>query len=93
MVKQKAKMIHEQFKVKGEQLLQKIKELIREGNVRKITIEDKKGNVILEFPLTIGVLGAVLAPFLAAVGAVAALVTDCTISVERKGKSKKTKKK
>jgi hypothetical protein len=81
----------EEIKVKGEQLLGKVKEIVQEGNVRKITIKDKNGNVIIEFPLTIGVLGAVLAPFLAAVGAIAALVTECTISVERKGKSKKTK--
>lgn len=81
----------EEIKVKGEQLLGKVKELVKEGNVRRISIKNKDGNVIIEFPLTIGVLGAVLAPFLAAVGAVAALVTDCTISVERKGKGKKTK--
>ncbi|KPJ68330.1 hypothetical protein AMJ44_06670 [candidate division WOR-1 bacterium DG_54_3] len=83
----------EEIRVKGEQLLGKVKEIVQEGNVRKITIKDKAGNVIIEFPLTIGVLGAVLAPFLAAVGAIAALVTECTISVERKVKgSPKTKK-
>jgi hypothetical protein len=74
----------EEFKVKGEQLLQKTKELIKEGNVRRISIKDKEGNVIIEFPLTIGVIGAVIAPVLAAVGAAAALITECTISVERK---------
>ena len=84
-------MAKEEFKVKGEQLIKKIKGLIKEGNVRKITIKDKKGKVIIEFPLTIGVLGAVLAPMLAAVGAVAALVTECTISVER-AKTRKAKK-
>ena len=75
---------NEEFKVAGEQLLAKIKEIIKEGNVRKITIKDKDGNVILALPLTFGVIGAVLAPVLAAVGAVAALVTECTIAVERK---------
>ena len=83
--------IKEEFKVNGEMLLQKVKELVKEGNVRKITIKDKKGKEIISFPLTIGVVGAMLAPILAAVGAVAALVTECTISVERKksGKSKR----
>ncbi len=74
---------NEEFKVSGEDLLKKVKELIKEGNVRKVTIKDKDGKAILSFPLTLGVVGAVLAPMLAAVGAVAALVTECTISVER----------
>lgn len=73
----------ETFTVKGEQLLNKIKELIAEGNVRKITIHDKSGKELMSFPLTIGVVGAVLAPVLAAVGALAALITECTLSVER----------
>ena len=76
--------IVEEFKVKGEQLTQKVKELVQEGNVRKISIKDKNGNVVVEFPMTLGVIGAILAPILAAVGAVAALLTECTISVERK---------
>lgn len=75
--------IKEMFTVKGEQLLKKIKELIAEGNVRKITIHDKDEKEIMSFPLTIGVVGAVLAPILAAVGALAALIGECTISVER----------
>ena len=73
----------ESFKVKGEDLLKKIKELINEGNVRKITIKDKDGKILIVLPLTIGVVGAVIAPVLAAVGAIAALVTECTISVEK----------
>ena len=76
----------EEFKVSGEKLLAKVKELIKEGNVRKISIKDKTGKTLVEFPLTIGVVGAVLAPVLAAVGAIAALVTECTISVERSDK-------
>lgn len=75
----------ESFTVNGEQLLKKIKELIEEGNVRKITIHDKAGKEIMSFPLTIGVVGAVFAPVLAAVGALAALVGECTLSVEREG--------
>jgi len=74
----------EEMKVKGEQLVQKTQEVIREGNVRSITIKDKEGTPILVLPLTVGVIGAVFAPTLAAVGAVAALVTECTISIERK---------
>jgi hypothetical protein len=73
----------ETFKINGEDLVAKFKELIREGNVHKITIKDKEGKVIAVFPVTIGVVGALIAPVLAAVGAIAALVTECTITVER----------
>ena len=73
----------EEFRVSGEELLAKVKALIAEGNVRRITIINKEGKTILEIPLTIGVLGAVVAPALAAIGAVAALVTECTVTVER----------
>jgi hypothetical protein len=73
----------EEIEVEGEGLLAKIKELVREGNVRRVTIKNEEGKVVVEFPLTIGVVGALLAPTLAAVGAVAALVTNCTIVVER----------
>jgi hypothetical protein len=78
-----AKTIKEEFSIQGEQLLKKIKELIAEGNIRKITIKDKSGKELMTFPLTIGVVGAVFAPVLAAIGALAALVGECTISVER----------
>jgi len=74
----------EEFKIKGEELLKKVRELIDEGNARKITIKDKYDNVVLSLPLTAGVIGAVIAPVLAAVGAAAALLTECTIFVERK---------
>lgn len=67
----------------GEQLLKKIRELINEGNVRKITINNKDGKEIMSFPLTVGVVGVVLAPVLAAIGAAAALIGDCSIAVER----------
>lgn len=83
MTKSKTKS-QETFSVKGEELLKKVKGLIKEGNVRKIIIKDKTGKSLIELPLTIGVVGAVLAPVLAAVGAIAALVTECTITVERK---------
>jgi hypothetical protein len=73
----------EEFHVNGEELLSKIKKLIHEGNIRKIIIKDKDGKILIEFPLTIGVVGLVLAPTLAAVGAIAALVTEATIVVEK----------
>lgn len=78
-----AKTTKEEFKVNGETLLAKVKELIKEGNVRKITIKDKKGKDIVTFPLTIGVVGTVIAPVLAALGALAALIGECTITVEK----------
>lgn len=75
--------IKESFSINGEQLLNKIKELIAEGNVRKITIIEKNGKELMSIPLTFGVVGALFAPVLAAVGAMAALIGECTITVER----------
>lgn len=63
--------------------MSKIKELINEGNIRRITIKSKEGKVLAEFPLTVGVIGTALLPTLAAIGTIVALVTECTISVER----------
>lgn len=74
----------ETFEIKGEKLVETVKNLVAEGNVRKIIIKDKKGKTIAEFPLTIGVVGALIAPVLAAIGAIAALLTECTLTVERK---------
>lgn len=73
----------ESFRVNGEILLNKVKELIKEGNVRKISIHDHAGKEIMSFPLTLGVVGTLIAPVLAAIGALAALIGDCTITVER----------
>ncbi len=73
----------EEFKVNGEELLGKVKEIIREGNARRLIIKDKDGKTMIEIPLTAGVVGIVIAPVLAAVGAIAALVTECSIIVER----------
>ena len=75
----------ESFKVSGDELMSKIKEIIKEGNARRVIIKNEKEETIIEFPLTIGAIGVVLAPVFAAVGAIAALVTDCTIVVEKKG--------
>ena len=72
----------EHFKIDGDRLLAEVKRLIAEGNVRRISIKQGE-HTVAEFPLTVGVAGAVLAPWLAAIGAIAALVTDCSIEVER----------
>jgi len=77
------KTVEEEIKVSGEELLGKVKQLIKEGNVRRIIIKDKSGKSLVEVPLTVGVIGAIVAPVLAAVGAIAALVTECTILVVR----------
>ncbi len=75
----------EEFRVNGEQLLAKVKELLHEGNIRRVIIKDKDGKTLVEFPMTFGVVGALLAPSLAALGAVAALVGEATIVVEKNG--------
>jgi hypothetical protein len=73
----------EEFQVNGDALLAKIKELLHEGNIRRILIRDETGKTLIEFPVTLGVVGVFLAPQLAAIGAIAALVTKCTIVVEK----------
>ena len=72
----------EEFRVSGEQLLHQVKELVHQGNVRRIIIKDKDGVTLFEVPLTAGVVGAVLLPVWAAIGAVAALAASFTIAVE-----------
>jgi hypothetical protein len=73
----------EEFRVNGEELIAKIKNLLKEGNIRKVIIKDKEGKTVFEIPLTIGVVGALIAPQLAAVGAIAALLTEATVVVEK----------
>ena len=75
----------EEFKVEGEKLLAKIKELLHEGNIRRVIIKDKEGKVIMEIPMTIGIVGVLIAPQLAALGAIAALLTEATVVVEKEG--------
>ncbi len=75
----------EEFKVSGEEVLSKIKELIKEGNITRILLKNEEDKVIMEIPLTFALVGVILAPIFAAVGAAAALLTKCTIVVERKG--------
>ncbi len=76
--------ITEEVKVKGEDLLKKVKELIHEGNIRRIIIKNESGETYIEIPLTLGVVGMVVAPVLAAVGAIAALASNFTIEVVKK---------
>ncbi|MDP2858390.1 MAG: DUF4342 domain-containing protein [Bacillota bacterium] len=78
----------EKVQVQGSELVEKVKEVIREGNVRKVVVKHED-RVVFEIPLTIGAIGAIIAPQLAAIGAVAALLTRCTIEIERTGASQK----
>lgn len=82
-----SKTHREEFRVDGEELLAKVKELVKQGNIRRIIIKNKDGKTLIELPLTLGVAGVaaltLVAPVLAAVGALAALVTECSIIVER----------
>jgi hypothetical protein len=73
----------EEFTINGAEVLAKVKELIQAGNVRKISIKNESGKTLIEIPLTLGAIGVVIAPVLAAVGALAALVAKCTIVVEK----------
>jgi hypothetical protein len=77
-------MSTEEFKVSGSDIIDTVKRIIAEGNARRIIIKNESGNTLIEFPVTIGAIGVLIAPVLAAVGAVAALVTKCTIVVERR---------
>jgi hypothetical protein len=77
------KVHKEEFQVTGEALVAKIKELLHEGNIRRIILKNEEGKVLIEIPLTIGVVGALLLPVWAAIGAIAALAANLTIVVER----------
>lgn len=74
----------EEFSVNADQVVEKVKQLINEGNVRRVVIKNEQGESIIEFPVTFGVVGAVLLPVFAALGAAAALLSKCTIVVERR---------
>jgi hypothetical protein len=73
----------EEFRVEGEKVVEKIKELLHEGNIRRVILKDKDGRILIEIPLTIGVVGAILLPVWAAIGAIAALAAELTIVVEK----------
>lgn len=74
----------EEYRVSGKELLEKVNQIIKEGNARRISIKNEKDETVMEFPLTVGAVGVLLAPVLAAVGAFAALATNCTIVVEKR---------
>ncbi|MGD0550040.1 MAG: DUF4342 domain-containing protein [Candidatus Bathyarchaeia archaeon] len=78
------KVVTEEFSVNSDDLVKKVKDILHEGNVNRIIVRDEQGKILLEVPATAGLIGAILAPWLAALGAIAALVTECTISVERR---------
>jgi hypothetical protein len=80
----------EEFKVSGEAVIAKIKELVHEGNIRRIIIKNEEGQTLIEIPLTLGVVGVVLAPVWAAIGAIAALVVKLTLVVEKVEEKPKT---
>lgn len=79
---EESKVKNEEFKVSGSELVEKVKELVHQGNIRRIVIK-QDGNTVMELPLTVAAVGVVLAPVLAALGAFAALVSNCSIVVER----------
>lgn len=74
----------EEFRISGDELLARVKELVNEGNIRRIVIKTEDGDTLIEVPVTIGVIGALLLPVWAAIGALAAVATHCTIVVERR---------
>ncbi|MEM3640412.1 MAG: DUF4342 domain-containing protein [Candidatus Bathyarchaeia archaeon] len=79
-----AKIVKEEFAVSANNLIEKVKELLHEGNLTRIIVKDEKGKTMLEIPASVGVIGVVLAPWLAALGVIAALATNCKIVVERR---------
>jgi len=79
-----SKFTREEFTVSGDDLIERVRQLLHEGNVTRVIVKDVKGRVLLEIPATIGVIGVVLAPWLVALGVIAALVTNCKIVVERR---------
>jgi len=78
------KITSEEFSITGEDLIKKVNELIHEGNIRRIIVKNEKGENLVEIPATIGVVGAILTPWIAALGVITSLATKCTIIVERK---------
>ena len=79
-----AKVVKEEFSVSADNLIEKVKELLHEGNVTRIIVKDDKGTSLIQIPATVGVVGVIIAPWLAALGVIAALATNCKIVVERR---------
>jgi hypothetical protein len=78
------KLLREEFTVSADNLIERVKSLLHEGNVNRIIVRDEKGQLLLEIPATVGVIGTILVPWLAALGVIAALATNCKIVVERR---------
>ncbi|MFX0089308.1 MAG: DUF4342 domain-containing protein [Promethearchaeota archaeon] len=76
----------EEYPVSSDGLIEKVKKLIHEGNVRRILVKNEEGKILLEIPVTIGIIGVILAPWLAALGVIAAIASKCTVVVERREK-------
>lgn len=79
-----SKVVREEYSVSADNLIQRVKQLLHEGNVTRVIVEDESGKVLLEIPATVGVIGVVIAPWLAALGVIAALVTNCKLVVEKR---------
>lgn len=84
MAEEKEQSKQEEYRVSGQDLLEKVNQIIREGNARRIIIKNENNETVMEFPVTVGAVGVLFAPVLAAVGALAALLSNCTIVVERR---------
>ena len=84
--------IKHEFKVKGEELVEKIKQLLHEGNIRRIIVKDEEGKVYLEIPVTFGVVGILMAPTIAALGAIAAMVANLKVEVIKMEEPEKSNK-
>jgi hypothetical protein len=84
-VQENAKVVVKDIKVMAEDLIKTVRDAVKEGNVRRITVKDREGKVIASFPLAVGVIGTLLSPALAALGALSALLTECTVSIEKVG--------
>jgi hypothetical protein len=82
-VQENAKVVVKDIKVMAEDLVKTVRDAVKEGNVRRITVKDKEGKVIASFPLAVGLIGTLLSPALAALGALSALLTECTVSIEK----------
>jgi len=78
------KLLREEFTVSADNLIERVKSLLHEGNVNRVIVRDEKGHLLLEIPATVGVIGTILVPWLAALGVIAALATNCKIVVERR---------
>ncbi|NCB06223.1 MAG: DUF4342 domain-containing protein [Clostridia bacterium] len=83
MTDSEPKTHYEEFRVAGEDLVEKIKDVVHEGNIRRVIVKDEHGNTLIEIPLTLGVVGVVLLPVWAALGAIAALAANLTVVVEK----------